>query len=164
MVAFRQASIQFGIDQLTDASTNEIMSFINWYSWTYVSSSVVANFAYECSSPQDKFIAPLLLSVALSAVLSLVFLCNSVLIKEPVTKNPFKLIYTVVNYAIKHKFPRLRSAFTYCEDDVPSRIDLGKTKYGGPFTTEQVEDVKTFFWSFGIGPDCEYYVWHDRGN
>jgi len=27
---------------------------------------------------------------------------------------------------------------------VPSRMDLGKSKYGGPFTTEQVEDVKSF--------------------
>ena len=27
---------------------------------------------------------------------------------------------------------------------IPSRIDLGKHKYGGPFTTEQVKDVKTF--------------------
>ncbi len=24
-------------------------------------------------------------------------------------------------------------------------MDLGKSRYGGPFTTEQVEDVKTFF-------------------
>ena len=85
---FQSSIVQFGIDQLTDASTNEIMSFINWYSWTFISSGVVANFASKCSSPQDKFIAPLLLSVALSAVLSLVFLCNSVLIKEPVTQTP----------------------------------------------------------------------------
>ena len=28
------------------------------------------------------------------------------------------------------------------EDELPSRIDFGKTKYGGPFTTEQVQDVK----------------------
>ncbi len=35
--------------------------------------------------------------------------------------------------------------FTYWEDSFPSRIDLGKMKYGGPFTTEQVEDVKTLF-------------------
>ena len=27
----------------------------------------------------------------------------------------------------------------------PPRIDLGKHKYGGPFTYEQVEDVKTFY-------------------
>ena len=35
-------------------------------------------------------------------------------------------------------------AFIYCKDELPSRIDFGKSKYGGPFTTEQVEDVKTF--------------------
>ena len=35
-----------------------------------------------------------------------------------------------------------RSAFTYGE--VPSRLDLAKNRYGGPFTTEEVEDVKTF--------------------
>ena len=32
--------------------------------------------------------------------------------------------------------------FTYGE--VPSRLDLAKNRYGGPFTTEEVEDVKTF--------------------
>ena len=30
------------------------------------------------------------------------------------------------------------------EDKIPSRIDLGKRKYGGPFTTEEVKNVKTF--------------------
>ena len=49
-----------------------------------------------------------------------------------------------MKYAAKSKYPRLRSAFTYWEDKPYSRIDLGKSKYGGPFTTEQVEDV-TFF-------------------
>ena len=53
-------------------------------------------------------------------------------------------MYRVIKYAIKHKHPEQRSAFTYCEDELPSRIYLGKSKYGGPFTTEQVEDVKTF--------------------
>ncbi len=31
-----------------------------------------------------------------------------------------------------------------CEDEFPSRLNLGKHKYGGPFTTKQVEDVKVF--------------------
>ena len=52
--------------------------------------------------------------------------------------------YSVVRYAIKHKHPECRSTFTYCEDEPPSRMDFGKSKYGGPCTTEQVEDVKTF--------------------
>ena len=69
---------------------------------------------------------------------------DTALIIEPVTQNPFKLIFKVLRYAIKTKQPRRRSAFTYWEDELPSRIDFGKSKYGGPFTTEQVEDVKTF--------------------
>ena len=74
----------------------------------------------------------------------LLFCCNQWLIKEPTTQNPFKLVNRVVKYAIKNKHPRCKSAFTYCEDDLPSRIDFSKSKNGGPFTTEQVEDVKTF--------------------
>ena len=29
-------------------------------------------------------------------------------------------------------------------EEYPSRVDLGMSKYGGPFTVEEVEDVKTF--------------------
>ena len=57
--------------------------------------------------------------------------------------NPIKLIAKVLNYARKNKYPKNRSAFTYCEEQYPSRIDLGKEKYGGPFSDEEVEDVKT---------------------
>jgi peptide/histidine transporter 3/4 len=66
------------------------------------------------------------------------------LIKEPPTIDPFKLVLRVIKYAIKTKHPRQRSAFTFHEEELPSRIDFGKRKYGGPFTIEQVEDVKTF--------------------
>ena len=52
--------------------------------------------------------------------------------------------------------PVNRSAFTYCEDEVPSGLDLSKTKYGGPFSTEQVEDVKVYYGIlrilFSLGP------------
>ena len=66
-------------------------------------------------------------------------------ISSPQVKSPqsLKTIYRVLKFAAKHKSPLNRSAFTYWEEDIPSRIDLGKSKYGGPFTTEQVEDVKT---------------------
>ena len=60
-------------------------------------------------------------------------------------KNPIKLINRVLCYARKHKYPENRSALTYWEEEAPSRLDLGKNKYGGPFTEEEVEDVKTVF-------------------
>ena len=53
-------------------------------------------------------------------------------------------MYRVICFSWKHKNPVRRSAFTYCENELPSRLDLGKEKYGGPFTTEQVENVKVF--------------------
>ena len=52
-------------------------------------------------------------------------------------------IAKVLNYARKNKHPRSRSALIYWEEDYPSRLDLGKDKYGGPFSEEEVEDVKT---------------------
>ena len=64
---------------------------------------------------------------------------------EPKSPQSLKLVFRVLKFAAKHKAPVHRSALTYWEDDIPSRIDLGKSKYGGPFTTELVEDVKTFF-------------------
>ena len=147
---FQANVVQFGIDQLTDASTDEVISFINWYAWSYVSSGTFVNLISECAGAREKFIIPLLLCVSLSIVAGLIFWYNRTLIKEPVTRNPFKLIFQVLKYAMKHKYPERRSAFTYCEDELPSRIDFGKHKYGGPFTTEQVEDVKIFFGILGM--------------
>ena len=147
---FQANVIQFGIDQLTDASTNEIISFINWYTWAYITSGVASIFISSCMSPPYQFIIPVLICVCISIVVCLLFLCDRVFIKEPVTQNPFTLIYRVIMYARKTKCPQNRSAFTYCEDELPSRLDFGKSKYGGPFTTEQVEDVKMFFQVLGV--------------
>ncbi len=60
------------------------------------------------------------------------------------------MIYQVLKFAAKHKAPLNRSALTYWEEDIPSRMDLGKSKYGGPFTTEEVEDVKSILRMFAI--------------
>ena len=54
------------------------------------------------------------------------------------------LFIGLLKFAVEHKSPVHRSAFTFCEDELPSRIDFGKEKYGGPFSTEEVEDVKVF--------------------
>ena len=63
---------------------------------------------------------------------------------EPRTRNPYGLIYKVLWFVVKHKIPLQRSAFTFSDDIIPSRMDYAKTRFVGPFTTEVVEDVKTF--------------------
>ena len=77
---------------------------------------------------------------------------------EPLSQNPVKYIYSVLKYAATHKHPARRSALTYWEEDIPSCIDLGKSKYGGPFTTEQVEDVKTFFHLLVVSIAISFFI------
>ena len=67
------------------------------------------------------------------------------LITVPQLTNPIKFITRVLNYARNHNYPENRSALTYWEEEHPSCIDLGMSKYGGPFSVEEVEDVKTIF-------------------
>ena len=63
---------------------------------------------------------------------------------EPGHQNPYKTVYSIFKFAKSHKYPLRRSAFTHCDNYIPSRLDFAKERFGGPFTTEQVENVKTF--------------------
>ena len=57
--------------------------------------------------------------------------------------NPYKIVFKVLKYSIQNNHNRRqRSAFTYWGKE-PSRIDLAKERYGGSFTHEEVENVKT---------------------
>ena len=144
LVGFVSNILQFTMDQFPDASTEEIVSFIRWMAWTVFGSAIALNYTLFCVQKKYQIIGLLTVTAYLTLAVCLDFLCNHHLVKEPVTGNPFRLVFNVIRYAIKTKQPRFRSAFTFHEDELPSRIDFGKHKYGGPFTTEQVEDVKTF--------------------
>ena len=139
--------LQFLLDQLIDASSTDICSYISWGVWLYFFAYTMAVFFqhYLLCGIYDLLLSFLFLSLTITVVVLSDVACSHWLVKEPVTQNPLKLIYQVLRYAVKNKYPHMRSAFTYWEDKPYSRIDLGKRKYGGPFTTEQVEDVKTFF-------------------
>ena len=88
-------------------------------------------------------------TVIQAVLLSIALVLDSLLSKdwltvEPSTSNPFKLVARVLKYAWTHKYPGFRSAFTYQDHKRHSKIDYAQAIYGGPFSTEQVEDVKTF--------------------
>ena len=144
-------AVPFGTDQMPGASSEEISSFIHWFFWamyTGIASGYFVVNGLHCTGKGDNqaILVSMLIVVAVSSVaLCLDFLCRNWLVIEPVSQNPLKSIYSVLKYAATHKHPARRSALTYWEEDIPSRIELGKSKYGGPFTTERVEDVKTFF-------------------
>jgi peptide/histidine transporter 3/4 len=151
MGAHLSSAIPLGIDQISSGSDANISAFIVWLVWTIFSGlvvpSIVAPVLYSCTHFQTSevsMVMSLLPVLLLSVGLILDFHFHHKLVKEPVTVNPVSLIFKVLKYAAKHKYPVQRSAFTYCENERPTRLDYGKSKYGGPFTTEQVEDVKTF--------------------
>ena len=148
IAGFHANAIPFGTDQLASGSGDQLSGFITWFVFTLFLTLSVVPFPFSCpllASSSDNTLFWLLLQTALlSVALILDSFCRHWLAIEPHTSNPFKLVAKVLNYARKHKRPQFRSAFTYQEDIKPSRIEYAKRSYGGPFSTEQVEDVKTF--------------------
>ena len=56
------------------------------------------------------------------------------------------LIPKVLNYARKNKYPRnYKVPWPIGGENYPSRLDLGKLKYGGPFIEEDIESVKGIY-------------------
>ncbi len=149
-VCFLVTSLQFGTDQMTDASGEQISAFIQWYIWSMFAGYEVANISdfLNCarsstSCSKLRTYQALVPCILLSLALCCNFLFKNWLIIEPHGQNPLKTVVGVLKFASRHKRPVMRSAFTYCGEAKPCRIDLAKTRYGGPFTTEEVEDVKT---------------------
>ncbi len=89
-------------------------------------------------------------SIFLIGILFIIDKLKDLFHDERLKINPYKFLYCVIKFTVKHKKPIKRSAFTYCDEEIPSRIDYGKMRYGGPFTTEQVEDVKVVVKYIGI--------------
>ena len=145
VIAFRANIIQYNIDQLIGASANELCTVINWNIAALPVANVMRNWLLLASTATAEFICIMVAGVALSLILVSHSLFKHKLENVSLIKNPIKLIVRVLCYARKHKYPENRSALTYWEEEAPSRLDLGKDKYGGPFTEEEVEDVKTFF-------------------
>ena len=151
--AFAANVIQLGIDQLQDLPARDSFLFIHWFlmvmyigisigklGWSAIlvfSSDLLGIGAVLLGLPLLFFLVALPISLCISK--------RRWFIIDSGVGNPYREVAQVVRFARRHKIPIQRSAFTYWEDNIPTGLDLGKSKYGGPFTTEQVENVKAFF-------------------
>ena len=142
---------QLAIEQIPGASAGQISSLVSWFIFFSILgnwfNSLIEGIFEECMDITHKVHRPYL-KLSFAVVLTIV-LCTNAMFKNKLsdnspTSNTTRNIYEVLKYAAKHKYPERRSALTYWEDEPPSRLKLGKSKYGGPFTNEQVEDVQTF--------------------
>ena len=143
--AFYLVALTFGADQLMDAPTQYFTFYIWLHTWcaqlgffaTSIISCTVLHKSYIIYVNSIHLFGVILIIISGLATKKYFISCIP-------AENPFKLIYNVLKFAYNNKSPLKRSAFTYWEETRPSRIDLGKSKYGGPFDERIVESVKTF--------------------
>ena len=153
LAGYQANFIQFGLDQLLEVPSTSLALFIHWVIWADSLGTLVTQVFFAvllCKLESKHVYVPLCVwAILLMLFFFLITLCfrRRWFYIEPgqYCNNPYKMVVKVLYYTRKHKYPLQRSAFTYCDDERPSRIDFAKERYGGPFTTEQVEDVKTFF-------------------
>ena len=143
-------AIQFGTDQMPEASSSQLSAFIYWYFWSLFIGQgflILINLYVMTAFRSIIYLSLLLASLIqiMTLVLAIVMMKRGIQYFEiePAGKNPAKLIVNVIQYSIYHKTPEHRSAFTY-GDEQTCRLDFAKYRYGGPFSTEEVENVKTF--------------------
>ena len=164
----------FGTDQLRDAPTRYSVRYIYAYFWSDSISKLIARVTYlpgheiVINSHHNTIAIDKTRFIIMGAILSLSILSSTLILflvlkkqrqwflTENNRENRYKLVYNVIYFAVHHKKPIRRSAFTYCENERPSRLDFGKQRYGGPYTTEQVEDVNVMLNMlkivFSLGP------------
>ena len=66
------------------------------------------------------FVIPLLILVLLATTLCLARHRRQWFLIEPGRYNPYRLVYRVTKFSYQHKTPVQRSAFTYCEVELPA--------------------------------------------
>lgn len=146
--AFVIVMASYGFEQLdtAGASSEELSAYAHWFYWCRIFGWFVT-VPVTCSM-DIKYGAVIVYSLHISFLLvvfgSSWFSKRLGIIETRPPVNPLNQMIKVIRYARKNKYTRNRSALTYWEESSPSRLDLGKEKYGGPFTEGEVEDVKTF--------------------
>lgn len=167
--------IPYGVDQIRQgASSDELSSYFFWYYFgrnggfsvniacTYVVGSLIkkSNHAIGISEFSNTTIPPIqnmehtinhsilgiVALVGITAALLLHYCFQDWFFKARRRENPLKSIFNIVYFAatVKRQAPRYRRSFRYGEGR-KSRIELAKMEFDGIYSSEEVEDVKTFF-------------------
>ena len=137
--------IPFGADQLLYGPAEQVTSYFNWYMWTREVGRLFIAVSFwihtvEVRALVATFVASILMAVAVVVSTRL----KNWLFVENERRNPLKDIFDVIRFAVAAKRPERISAFGYDGRNAPSRIDLAKSKHGGIYESQTVEDVKSF--------------------
>ena len=139
--------LPFLTDQLIGATSDELSTLVRWYCWAQNIGGLLFSLVFWEGMLYNVSTIGAGIAILFAAPSAVIIisdcLCQQWLDRTHKVTNPIKLIIQVLNYTRKHRYPERRSAFTYIDEEQPTRMDYGKRKFGGPFTEEEVEDVKT---------------------
>ena len=148
---FKSNSVQFSLDQLLEASSEQISIFLHWFVWTEHVGELVRLLIIIMPCFTFKQIKEIavgscsVIFISSTACMLLSYFSRKSVYRERTSSNPYRSVWKVLHFAVTHDKPLgHRSAFTYSDDEKPRRIDFAKRIYGGQYETEVVENVKTF--------------------
>ena len=151
-ISAKSIMFTFGMDQIKNPSSDELSSYVFWWVWVEVLSITMGTAVFTSLQQYvgHGMIIFAFTNVVVGLMVAIFLIINkcciaSLYFNDPVGAGSYKMVAQVVRFAAMNRYPLKRSAWTYCEDEEITRLDLGKSRYGGPFTTEQVENVKTLF-------------------
>ena len=152
MSGFYSNVVQLSLDQLQDAPSHVLGIFLHWHVWVRVLGQGAVFVVYviiSCSYTNEDiiknagYIVGGLVFVFMSILLVLNRFTKHWFYAADIHYNPYKIVVDVLKYVRTHKYPTRHSAMHWTNGEQPSRFDFAKDCYGGPFTSSQVEDVKT---------------------
>ena len=163
IAGFQANLIPFGVDQMEDGSSDQYSAFIHWYYWSrngsfgLIVQLVIQSFKGYCETSEnphlhvrtdrdDLIILLLQVTFVTLAVCLDLIVSDQVLNKDPKVHNPLMKVWKVSKFIVKNnRFVGYRKAITYSYNDTLHRSDFAKKPYGGPFDSDYVEDVNTFW-------------------
>ena len=146
---FEIAVFCFSTELLVEMSSksDQLSSYVWWRTWCTNLGTMITEVS-DCLLIDHKYYKVYASSIHLALLVILIMSIHLIkrwTIQYSIFTNPLRSIFDVLCFAFKHKYPLKHSACSNWEEDEPSRINLGKSKYGGPFLEKDVESVKTFF-------------------
>ena len=152
MSGFYSNVVQLSLDQLRDAPSHVLGIFLHWHVWVSVLGQGAVFVVYviiSCLFKDEDIIknAGYILGALMFILMSILLVLNRFtkhwFYAADIHYNPYKIVVDVLKYVRTHKYPTRHSAMHWTNGEQPSRFDFAKDCYGGPFTSSQVEDVKT---------------------
>ena len=150
---FQASAIPFGANAIKYKTSQELSSYFYCYYWVRNLGLMIYLFSTTCSYLEDsvKFEIYVMISVfCISLALCIYGLTRRDFVPNSERVNPYRKVFRVLYLALVIKRPVHRSAFSFTGAQPPSRLNLTKRVHGGKFTSEEVEDVKTFVRLLGV--------------